>query len=105
MEQEVIQEVNLRDLLTALQRRWWVFLSVFAALTFASIAATSRMPRIYEAASQIQVKAPTPTNGAFMPMVNADTYKQTQLALLSNPAVADQIVEYLKAEKDRKSVV
>ena len=98
IEEQQTQEISLRDLITVLQRRWWVVLAFSLGCVLVSALITLRMPLVYEATSQIQIK--TPTNGPNLSAltsfgVSADTYKQTQLALLENPDVDEQIATTL----------
>lgn len=100
MEEQNIQEINIREALAVLRRRWWVvLLSVVACLIIAGLF-TVRAPRVYQATSQIEIKTPNPTPSALMSLTgaNPDTFKQTELALITNPSVDEQISAYLSGK-------
>jgi len=101
MEDEVVSEVNLRDFIVMIQRRWWVCVATLVVCVAAAAVYTARAPRIYEASSQIELKPPAANATAAFPFPYLDngTYKQTQLALLGNADFLNLVKANLEAQK------
>ena len=93
-------EITLHDVVAIIRRRSWALVGPLVVCLCASILITHFSHRIYEARSEIDIKTPTAqaqsasllTSLAMTP----DTFKHTQLLLLTNPWMLERIAVNLR---------
>ncbi|MGB9180384.1 MAG: polysaccharide biosynthesis tyrosine autokinase [Pyrinomonadaceae bacterium] len=104
-------EVHLRDYWRAIRKRLWLILGIVALLTMLSALYMARKPDIYEAGSRVQVdlernqalgglskNSPIIFNSA----ANDPAYFNTQLQILTGPALLRRVVKTLDLEHNQE---
>ncbi|HYE16011.1 MAG TPA: polysaccharide biosynthesis tyrosine autokinase [Pyrinomonadaceae bacterium] len=99
---------RLREFLSALRRRWWVVAAVTFLCTGAVVLFMARQPDLYEAEAQVQVDLETvntalaASKGGALALnpVNDPAYFNTQLQILTRPALLRRVVKSLGLEGD-----
>lgn len=104
-------EVHLRDYWRAIRKRLWLVLGIVALLTMLSALYMSRKPDIYESGARVQVdlernqalgglskNSPIVFNSA----VNDPAYFNTQLQILTGPALLRRVVKTLDLEHNQE---
>jgi capsular exopolysaccharide synthesis family protein len=97
-------EANVREYLFVILKRKWLILSLVLVVTSLVTIQAYRQPSVYEAATTIRIESkPAPVLATGTVVINAPAdpnFWGTQLKLLSNPALAGQVVLRLDLQKN-----
>lgn len=95
-------EINVREYLNVLLRRWWVILAVAVVCSAGGLVYTYRQTPIYQASALLQVDPEGPRVIGItevIPTSGAPDFYQTQQALITSRAVLEKAIEATKLKQ------
>ncbi len=98
-EQEVEEEIHLRDYLDVLLRRKWLITSVLLLVFVTTLIYTVSQPKLYESFATVKIDPNEQNITKFENLSNeaprwySDEFFETQIALITNPTLLERVVE------------